>query len=90
LEEIPVGEKTIELLLSKLKSVKRIKEANQETLEEILGKSKAKLFGNFSIITHNPIHPIYFSQINELFYKILILNLFSQKETNIKNNHKTN
>jgi len=43
LEEIPgVGEKTIELLLSKLKSVKRIKESNLETLEEILGKSKAK------------------------------------------------
>ncbi|ASW74773.1 excinuclease ABC subunit C [Chryseobacterium piperi] len=44
LEEIPgVGGKTIELLLSKLKSVKRIKEANLETLEEILGKSKAKV-----------------------------------------------
>lgn len=43
LEEIPgVGEKTIELLLSKLKSVKRIKEASLETLEEILGKTKAK------------------------------------------------
>lgn len=48
LEEIPgVGEKTIELLLSKLKSVKRIKEANQETLEEILGKSKAKFIWEF-------------------------------------------
>ncbi|MDM1556437.1 MULTISPECIES: excinuclease ABC subunit UvrC [Chryseobacterium] len=48
LEEIPgVGEKTIELLLSKLKSVKRIKEANQETLEEILGKSKAKVIWEF-------------------------------------------
>ncbi|AZB24710.1 MULTISPECIES: excinuclease ABC subunit UvrC [Chryseobacterium] len=48
LEEIPgVGEKTIELLLSKLKSVKRIKEANQETLEEILGKSKAKIIWEF-------------------------------------------
>lgn len=48
LEEIPgVGEKTIELLLSKLKSVKRIKEANQETLEEILGKSKAKVIWDF-------------------------------------------
>ena len=43
LEEIPgVGEKTIQKLLSKLKSVKRIKEASLETLEEILGKSKAK------------------------------------------------
>lgn len=48
LEEIPgVGEKTIELLLSKLKSVKRIKEASLETLEEILGKSKAKVIWEF-------------------------------------------
>lgn len=48
LEEISgVGEKTIELLLSKLKSVKRIKEANLETLEEILGKSKAKVIWEF-------------------------------------------
>ena len=44
LEEIPgVGEKTIQQLLSKLKSVKRIKEASLETLEEILGKSKGKI-----------------------------------------------
>lgn len=44
LEEIPgVGKKTIELLLQKLKSVKRIKESSQETLEEILGKSKGKV-----------------------------------------------
>ena len=44
LEEIQgVGPKSIELLLSKLKSVKRIKEASLETLEEILGKSKAKV-----------------------------------------------
>lgn len=44
LEEIPgVGPKSIELLLSKMKSVKRIREANLETLEEILGKSKAKM-----------------------------------------------
>ncbi|QQV01737.1 MULTISPECIES: excinuclease ABC subunit UvrC [Chryseobacterium] len=48
LEEIPgVGSKTIELLLSKLKSVKRIKEANLETLEEILGKYKAKIVWDF-------------------------------------------
>jgi excinuclease ABC subunit C len=48
LEEIPgVGEKTIELLLSKLKSVKRIKESNLEILEEILGKSKAKIIWEF-------------------------------------------
>ncbi|WP_292009319.1 excinuclease ABC subunit UvrC [Chryseobacterium sp.] len=48
LEEIPgVGEKTIELLLSKLKSVKRIKESSLETLEEILGKGKALVIYNF-------------------------------------------
>ena len=48
LEEIPgVGEKTIELLLKKLKSVKRVKEANLETLEEILGKQKGKLVWEF-------------------------------------------
>ncbi|SHF06194.1 excinuclease ABC subunit UvrC [Chryseobacterium vrystaatense] len=48
LEEIPgVGEKTIELLLSKLKSVKRIKESSLETLEEILGKSKAKVIYDY-------------------------------------------
>src|SRR5690606_28494715 len=41
LEEIPgIGDKAIELLFSKLKSVKRIKEAPLETLVEILGKSK--------------------------------------------------
>ncbi|HIC8756749.1 excinuclease ABC subunit UvrC [Elizabethkingia anophelis] len=44
LEEIPgVGPKSIEMLLSKMKSVKRIREANLEILEEILGKSKAKM-----------------------------------------------
>lgn len=48
LEEIPgVGERTIEMLLSRLKSVKRIKESNLETLEEILGKSKAKVIYDF-------------------------------------------
>ena len=48
LEEIPgVGDRTIEMLLSKLKSVKRIKEANLETLEEILGKSKGKIVFDF-------------------------------------------
>lgn len=48
LEEIPgVGGRTIELLLSKLKSVKRIKESSLETLEEILGKSKAKIVYEF-------------------------------------------
>jgi excinuclease ABC subunit C len=48
LEEIPgVGGKTIELLLSKLKSVKRIKESDLVTLEEILGKSKAKVIWEY-------------------------------------------
>lgn len=48
LEGIPgVGEKTIEMLLSKLKSVKRVKEASLETLEGILGKSKAKMVYDF-------------------------------------------
>ncbi|AZA58746.1 MULTISPECIES: excinuclease ABC subunit UvrC [Chryseobacterium] len=48
LEEIPgVGGRTIELLLSRLKSVKRIKESSLETLEEILGKSKAKIVYEF-------------------------------------------
>lgn len=44
LEEIPgVGPKSIEMLLKKLKSVKRVRESSVETLEEILGKSKAQL-----------------------------------------------
>lgn len=48
LEQIPgVGPKSIELLLSKLKSVKRIKEADIVTLEEILGKVKAKVVWTF-------------------------------------------
>ena len=44
LEEIPgIGEKAVDLLLSKLKSVKRVKESSRETLEEILGKSRGGL-----------------------------------------------
>ena len=44
LEEIPgIGEKAIELLLSKLKSVKRVKDSSRETLEEILGKNRGGL-----------------------------------------------
>ncbi len=44
LEEIPgVGEKSIELLFKRLKSVKRIKEAPFETLAEILGTRKGKI-----------------------------------------------
>lgn len=54
LEEIPgVGPKSIELLLSKLKSVKRIKEADLTTLEEILGKSKAKVVWEFFNLPEN-------------------------------------
>ncbi len=48
LEKIPgVGEKTIELLLKNLKSVKRVKEANLETLEEILGKQTGKIVSEY-------------------------------------------
>lgn len=48
LEEIPgIGEKAIELLLSKLRSVKRVKESSRETLEEILGKSRGGLVWNY-------------------------------------------
>lgn len=48
LDNIPgIGEKTIQLLLSKLKSVKRIREASQVTLTEIVGKSKAELIWNY-------------------------------------------
>ncbi len=48
LEEIQgVGPKSIQLLLSKLKSVKRIKESDLATLEEILGKAKAKIVWEF-------------------------------------------
>ncbi|KFC18833.1 excinuclease ABC subunit UvrC [Chryseobacterium sp. FH1] len=48
LEQIPgVGPKSIEMLLTKLKSVKRIKEADLVTLEEILGKVKAKVVWEF-------------------------------------------
>ena len=46
-EGFDIGEKTIELLLSKLKSVKRVKESNLATLEEILGKAKAKIVWAF-------------------------------------------
>lgn len=48
LEEIPgIGKKSVELLLKKLKSVKRIRESNQETLEEILGKSKGEIIWKY-------------------------------------------
>ena len=38
-----IGPKTIELLLSKLKSVKRIKTADIQALTEIIGKKKAEI-----------------------------------------------
>jgi excinuclease ABC subunit C len=38
-----IGEKTMQMLLKKFKSVKRIKEAALEDLEEVVGKSKAAL-----------------------------------------------
>jgi ERCC4-type nuclease len=70
LEEIPgVGEKTIELLLKKLKSVKRVKEANLETLEEILGKSKAREIWDFLI------HSINFLILFFLFRKKLLFKI---------------
>ena len=49
LEGIPgIGEKSIEELLKKLKSVKRIKSASFEEIEEVIGKSRAnKLFEHF-------------------------------------------
>lgn len=48
LEEVDgIGDKTIEQLLIKLKSVKRIKESSREVLEEIVGKAKAKLLWEY-------------------------------------------
>lgn len=48
LEEIPgIGKKSVELLLKKLKSVKRIRESKQEILEEILGKSKGEIIWKY-------------------------------------------
>ena len=48
LETIPgVGPKSIEMLLSQLKSVKRVKESSKEVLEEILGVSKGQIVWEF-------------------------------------------
>ena len=48
LDSIPgIGPKTKDLLLKRLKSVKRIKEADTETLTEIIGPSKAKIIKDF-------------------------------------------
>ncbi len=43
---VGIGPKTRDLLLQKLKSVKRIKEADIQTLTEIVGASKAELIAN--------------------------------------------
>ena len=50
LEDIKgIGEKTRELLLKKLKTVKRIKETDIDTLSEIIGRAKAEiLFNHFN------------------------------------------
>ncbi|MGN0283167.1 MAG: excinuclease ABC subunit UvrC [Prevotella sp.] len=42
-----IGPKTKELLLQKLKTVKKIKECDQETLTKLIGESKAKLITEF-------------------------------------------
>ena len=42
-----IGEKTKEKLLAKLKSVKRIKTSDLQTLTEIIGKSKAEIVFNY-------------------------------------------
>lgn len=42
-----IGPKTKELLLEKLKTVKRIKESDHETLAKLIGESKAKLITEF-------------------------------------------
>ena len=45
-----IGEKTAELLISKFKSVKRVKEASTEEIEKVIGPAKA-------IILHNYFNP---------------------------------
>src|SRR6218665_3407116 len=48
LEEIPgIGEKTVQDLIKAFKSVKRVKEQNEEALAKIIGKSKAKVVANY-------------------------------------------
>lgn len=49
LDEIKgIGEKTKQALIKEFKSVKRIKEANMEQLESIVGKAKAKIIFDYS------------------------------------------
>jgi excinuclease ABC subunit C len=48
LEDITgIGKATIDLLLKKFKSIKNIREANKEEVEELIGKSKASLIYNY-------------------------------------------
>lgn len=48
LEQIPgIGEKTIQDLIKAFKSVKRVKEQNEESLTAIVGKAKAKVIVQF-------------------------------------------
>ncbi len=48
LEDIPgVGKATIELLLKEFKSVKNIREASREKVEELVGKSKARTIADY-------------------------------------------
>lgn len=42
-----IGEETKKALLKELKSIKRIKDADYETIEKIIGKYKAKLINNY-------------------------------------------
>ncbi len=48
LEEIPgIGEKTAQDLIKAFKSVKRVKEQNEESLAAIIGKAKAKVVATY-------------------------------------------
>jgi excinuclease ABC subunit C len=48
LESIPgIGEKTVQDLIRAFKSVKRVKEQNEESLAAIVGKAKAKIVRNY-------------------------------------------
>jgi excinuclease ABC subunit C len=54
LETIPgIGEKTMETLLKHFKSVKRIKEATEKEISEVIGVSKAKKISEFYKITNS-------------------------------------
>jgi excinuclease ABC subunit C len=48
LESIPgIGEKTVQDLIKTFKSVKRVKEQNEESLASVVGKAKAKVIMQF-------------------------------------------